>query len=464
MRQPAQPVEETSERPKGKKTKPKRAFTGEQTGSGEGTSTPVSSTESTNNKKRKYEATSGSGKATGFQKQEPRQPAAVEDDSSLTNKEFAKQYSQARNGTQLASPSKPGQSKKERRANKNVAQMTSDVNSPQAETEASSTTSGDADDDLSSTESPEVGAVSSGTAKAGDVRDMMEKQTPGPSVLRLTGDLKKPQTKTVAKPFEVAETKKQRQARLKREAQKLANEEAEKVRRQLEEKQRRGARMAEGTSAQTKVNSWKPPMENTWFARDNAPKEDPVESGATAFEELDTREQGNRTKTPGVNSVSAEPLPDITNGSVQQQQLDVVKQLMGIAQAEAAGAPNHESRTSGTNGLSANVVDPSSSTQSNKSWADDMNSMSEEEQMKKFDQLRQDDAWNTVPSKKEKKKAGKTGEASSVDTATTPTAKSRGMNGAARGSTTNSGPQRTESSNRFANAFGAEQQDSEWTA
>src|SRR2546423_12149044 len=94
-----------------------------------------------------------------------------------------------------------------------------------------------------------------------------------------------------AKPFEAAETKKQRQARQKREAAKLANEEAEKERRRLMEKQIRGARMAEGTSAQSKTTSFKPPAENVWFANSRSQDQANIQRPADPYvEELDVRE------------------------------------------------------------------------------------------------------------------------------------------------------------------------------
>lgn len=472
--QTAQPIAEpSSEKSRGKKSKPKRTFVGDQTGSGEGTSTPGSSAEGNNKKKRKIAAEPADATGTGFQKQESK-PDAQDEDASLSNKEFAEQFTQARSGSQLAPPSsKPGQSKKDRRANKTVAKAKSDLNSSNLSTDASSTTGADADDDLSLAGSPRIGATSDGVSKAGGVSDMLEKPSSGPSILRLTdtmGTMNKSQTKLAPKPFEVAETKKQRQARQKREAQKALNEEAEKERRKLMEKQIRGARMAEGTSNQSKVNAFKAPIGNAWTPKPDAQQGNAVKNIPAAYvEELDTRDPetkaatqtDHQTETPGDASVSVRSWSELTHRPIQEQELEAVKQRMGIGQTEAVGASDRERGPNGLSAVNGNGVEPSSSTQSNKSWADDM--ISEEEQLVRLKEAEQEDLWKTVPIKKEKKKAGsKDGEAKGAKAINETAVKPSNINGSPKKPTT-SGKQQIESSNRFANAFG-EQQDSEWVA
>lgn len=169
------------------------------------------------------------------------QPNDTSDDG-VDNREFAKQLSKAKKGTQFAAKTDSGKHKeksvKQSRANQ-IAKPEEDKPS------APSTTSADADDDLSPVHSPEPEA-----ADAGGVADMLEPVPSGPSVLRLTGiDSQAQNKKKPAKAPEQVETKKQRQNRKKTEAAKAAREEAEKERKALEEKQRRTARIAEGRPA-----------------------------------------------------------------------------------------------------------------------------------------------------------------------------------------------------------------------
>lgn len=126
---------------------------------------------------------------------------------------------------------------------------------------ASSTTGADADDDLSPVASPPFGAQHQ-TATSGDISDMLEAPSKGPSVLRLT-EVEEP--KRQSRPQKVAqeaETKKQRQNRRKNEEKKLARDQAEKERRVLLEKQLRIAREAEGRPARNGVPA--PPASNAW--------------------------------------------------------------------------------------------------------------------------------------------------------------------------------------------------------
>ncbi|KAI0098757.1 hypothetical protein GGR51DRAFT_537383 [Nemania sp. FL0031] len=130
---------------------------------------------------------------------------------------------------------------------------------------APSSTTGDADDDLSPQASPVVVA-----ADSQGVSDMLEPVAPGPSVLRLTGtdSVKKPKERK-AKAAEPVETKKQRQNRKKAEAAKAAREEEEKERKVKMEQQRRTARIAEGRAA--KDGSAFTATQNAWDSQaDNA--------------------------------------------------------------------------------------------------------------------------------------------------------------------------------------------------
>ena len=191
---------------------------------------------------------------------------AGRDDEDINNTEFARQLSSAKAGTLMAVKSQDGTRKRSIKQNraqeKPAAVETSSDNG---------TTGADADDDRSSLNSPELGATTIQSPVAnGDVSDMLEARTSGPSVLRVTA----PTTPTVPKKpkapatFEVAETKKQRQNRKKAEANKLAREEDEKERKILMEKQRRTAREAEGRAAKdgSAFMAAKAPSTSAWAA------------------------------------------------------------------------------------------------------------------------------------------------------------------------------------------------------
>lgn len=200
-------------------------------------------------------------------------------DEGIDNVAFAKQLSDTRTGTALKKPATTG-NKKARKQNKRnqVSQATAKASVPQINggphshdpSTASSTTGADADDDLSSMNSPEFGATaatSTTAPSATDVSDMLEPSIKGPSVLRLTEPVNaqpvrshKPQ-----KPAAIPETKKQRQNRQKNEEKKALRDQAEQERRVLLENQRRTVREAEGRPAKnglgppqasTKANAW----------------------------------------------------------------------------------------------------------------------------------------------------------------------------------------------------------------
>lgn len=172
------------------------------------------------------------------------QPNDTSDDG-VDNREFAKQLSKAKKGTQFAAKSDSGKNKEKSVKQSRANQIS---NPEENKTSAPSTTSADADDDLSPVHSPEPAPVD-----ASGVSDMLEPVPSGPSVLRLTGTESKAQTKKPSKAPEQVETKKQRQNRKKAEAAKAAREEAEKERKTLEEKQRRAARIADGRPAKNGV-------------------------------------------------------------------------------------------------------------------------------------------------------------------------------------------------------------------
>ena len=462
------PVPESSRK---RKSKPRRDLAGEQVGSGEGTSTPVSSTEDVSRRRKTAASATANLPATGIQQQnESNQSAAENEDGNLSNKEFAKQFTQARSGTPMAPASgQAGLSQKDRQANKNIVPAKRKANNkPDTSntlTDASSTTGAEGDDDLSPVGTPLLGALSKKLAKAGDVSDMLEAPSSGPAVLRLTdpkGTMNKVQPKAAAKPFEAAETKKQRQARQKREATKAANEEAERERRKLMEKQIRGARMAEGTSAQSRSTSFKAPTENAWFAKPQSQDQAAVQRSSVPYvQELDVREPAIESETRGNGAVSVKPLMDLTNHPRQDESVNQMKETLGIGQTEALGASGRENGENGISrmngGTHTGAAEPASSEQSGTtSWADDV--MSEEEQMRMLQD--QEDSWMTVSNKKDKKKPAKVGE-SSVSTTSEASLEPSRTNGAVQRPGTNRALERMESSNRYA---AVEQNDSTWEA
>jgi hypothetical protein len=195
----------------------------------------------------------------------------IDDEDELNNREFARQLSNAKAGTIVAAKSQTAtrqKSVKQSRAQERPAFETSSDNA----TAPSSATGGDADDDQSSVNSPDLGATTMvSPVTNGDIADMLEAPASGPSILRII-EPTTPSRPKKAKPqptFEVAETKKQRQNRKKNELKRLVREEEEKERKIREEQQRRTARIAEGRAAkdgstfmaakEPSTSAWTPP-------------------------------------------------------------------------------------------------------------------------------------------------------------------------------------------------------------
>ena len=440
--------ESSSDKFRSKKLKVKGSFLGE--ASGNGRTTPTPSNEGSISKKRKIASTESRRPVNGPREEAGRQTSRNEE-GGLDNMEFAKQLTQARTGSELQPASGKGDlSKKEKRARKAAAAATSstesgNTNAPQSSADASSANGGDADDDLSPDGSPPLKATEGGSLpRAGDISDMLEARRGGPAILRLIdskGTVSQ-QKKSGSKPFEVIESKKQRQSRQKREAQKLRNEEAEALRRLQMEQQLRIARTAEGSSAQTKSSTFKPPTENAWFAGGKGSQAAQVQKTPVhTMEERDTKEQGTVT-----GSVSAAPLSNLSDMRKRNQTEQAVKQEMRTGPTEVVGTSSRENSTM-----------PGSSTQSNASWAD---MPSEEEQIR---MLREEDAWTTVASKKDKKKGGRSAngvkEPDTTSEASADVFRAKGTN--MRRPTTDGALKGNESSNRY---ISSDQQDSEWAA
>ena len=201
---------------------------------------------------------------------------ATAENEGIDNLEFAKQLSDKIMGTSLKQPDSTQKQKAKRQAkhaeasaavaNGSVSEANG-LNLVHKNSASSSTTGGEADDDLSSANSPELGATTNKIPSGADVSDMLEPPAKGPSVLRLT-EPANPQPQRQPKPLKPVqepETKKQRQNRRKREEQKAEREQAEKERRSTLENQRRTVREAEGRPAKNGLASSQALASNVWL-------------------------------------------------------------------------------------------------------------------------------------------------------------------------------------------------------
>lgn len=272
--------------------------------------------------------------------------------NSKLDREFARQLSNAKTGTQLSA--KKSDDKRQKSVKQSRA-LEKD-NTPaavEAKVSAPSSTTGDADDDLSPAVSPAVQA-----ADSRDVSDMLEKQSTGPSILRLTGtDSAQPKPKKAKAP-EVVESKKQRQNKKKAEAAKLDREEEEKERKMKMEAQRRQARIAEGRAAKDGSSS-APPKDNAWTAKaatngDSAP---------APMQPLDTFERKvQQQSTPAVANLSApKPAPATKERSdswmsslpSEEEQLQLIQEDDAWNQVTSKKKKGKKAEDSSTNLVSA---------------------------------------------------------------------------------------------------------------
>ncbi|KAF4632416.1 hypothetical protein G7Y89_g5708 [Cudoniella acicularis] len=235
--------------------------------------------------------------------------AANDGEDEVNNREFARQLQNVKSGTIITGKSQT--SAKQKSVKQSRAQETQvDLSSDNA-TAPSSATGGDADDDQSSLNSPELNATAMASPVTnGGVSDMLEQPTPGPSVLKITEPTTPARPKKAKAPatFEAVETKKQRQNRKKAEAKKEAREEEEKERKILMEKQRRTAREAEGRAAKdgSAFMAAKAPIESAWTAP-SAGTGNGTKSVENNVQLLDTYEP-SAVKAPTPATVPAEAL------------------------------------------------------------------------------------------------------------------------------------------------------------
>lgn len=227
------------------------------------------------------------------------------------DRDFARQLSNVHAGTKLNN--KKSEDKRQKSVKQSKAQEIAldKISAP-------SSTTGDADDDLSPQTSPVVVA-----ADSQGVSDMLEPVAAGPSVLRLTGtdSVKKPKERK-AKASTPVETKKQRQNRKKVEAAKAVREEDEKERQVKLEQQRRTARIAEGRPAKDGSTFVAP--QNAWSSQSA--------NGSPAVQLLDTFEQ--QPKAEPAKAAAPTPVAPATKASSdawsglpsEEEQLEMIRQ------------------------------------------------------------------------------------------------------------------------------------------
>ncbi|KAL8766559.1 MAG: hypothetical protein Q9209_006702 [Squamulea sp. 1 TL-2023] len=256
-------------------------------------------------------------------------------DEEVDNREFAKQMAGLKTGSTIAK--NDGSKNKTKKQSKQaelplnsfnaLAPAVNGVSSSKDPSNASSTTGADADEDLSPTTSPQVGAAQAATS--GDVSDMLEAPTKGPSVLRLTGVEEPKRQSKPQKVAQEAETKKQRHNRRKKEEQKAAREEAERDRRVLLEKQLRTAREADGRPARNGMGS--APATNAWSKHST----NNMTSSASAPNEslLDTFDDSNKSTINGrsqqQDTAAADMRPWHNEVPSEEEQLRILSEMDG---------------------------------------------------------------------------------------------------------------------------------------
>jgi hypothetical protein len=386
-----------------RKQKTKRPASHRHDLSGKEASTPtLSASEGKANKKRKIISPPVENKVVAQTAEGQQVTLPRDEDDGMSNKEFAQQLAKAQAGTKLEGAKTQGPSKKERRAAAHLSKAASNGGeAAEHSTETSSATGPDGDDDFSAAGSPSTGPVSTApTSRAGDVSDMLEAPASKPGVLRLT-DIKDSGSKAVPKQsqaFQPALTKKQRQRQAKAAEQKILREEADRLQEQKKQAHLRTARMAEGSSNQTKANAFAA-KQNAW--QSNKPAAEKLATSSSSNEVpplLDTFEKPEVKVASTNGAVSSEPLSNVTNAVPDTAHVSDLRREVGERKTSALGASEREAASR-----------PALSSKA--SWADEVN---EEDQNKWVNELAEEEKWESVTSKKGKKKSRRdTGETSS---------------------------------------------------
>jgi hypothetical protein len=354
-----------------KKARQKRAK--QVLGDGKDTSPQLSSTESHAAKKRKISGPTNrevkAQTAEGVTATLPRVDKEEQDDDAA----FAESLKKAQTGTKFHQPtSQQTTTKKSRRPVQDQSKLTA-KEFDSADT--SSTGGRDADDDLTPAETPPTSI-----SRAGDVADMLEPSEPKISSLRLTNTESKAK-KVAPKQFEAAQTKKQRQRQKQKEENKKAREEADRLQESLKQKQMQGARMAEGTSKQTKATTF---TQNAWQSKPTQAQEQQAPAQAPQQTLLDTFDQDENKP-----AVSAQPAEALTDGP--EATASAIKESKGEDKAQALAASAREGGDTA----------PVERWTSKESWADQINDNEQEQWQQK---LVEEEQWEEVTTKKGKKK------------------------------------------------------------
>ena len=309
---------------------------------------------------------------------EPRGPGQPDADGDISTAEFARRMTSAQAGAKLQAPEKTKQGSrtiKQSQARKKESSVTGvDVGA----STASSTDTGPELDELSSANSPALGATTPSSDSTG-ISDMLESPTPKPQVLRLTDPEHGPrphQPKPKA-PAEQPLSKKQRQRKAKNEVRKAEAAEQEKERRKMMEQQRRTAREAEGRPARD-GSGWT-------YGAGPAPTAWPA-SRKTATE-----------SAKSINGPLLDTLGDLPEDTMTRRQ-EVLPPEVGVAAAvkEDNGVLN------GFSGVKKQQVGSSSAGFSATTWENGY--PSEEEQMRLIKEQQQSEQWTTVAAKRGLKK------------------------------------------------------------
>lgn len=355
------------------KKKAKKGKIGKDASGSETNVNQKSAEEARANKKRKIVGPVGdavAATATNGQKKElPRDM-----DHNLADRDFAQQLAKAQAGTNLQS-----KSQQKGAAPARLAATLQPNRSEERLSTAELSTGQDADDDLSSVESPQQRPVS-----GNDISDMLEPGTTGPSTLRITNIPDAKKQKPAPQKFEQVLSKKKRNEQARREEQKRINQVSDQQHEQKKQDQLRRARMAAGTSNQTRANNFAATAQNAW---QNKPS--PVTNGqpkSSTAPLLDTFEPSVETKP----AVQTQPLTNIVGTPDAGNSVPAAKSKLGENATSALAASGRENGT----------------------WTDQM-SVSEEEQMKMVHDQQQEDAWEPVQNKKTKRKGRKGADTSS---------------------------------------------------
>ena len=347
------------------------------------------------------------------------------DAGSKANREFAQSLTKAKLGTNFSSSKKGGAKTRTRTVKSKLVDTTSSL-----ESAATSSTGQDGDDETSRATSPMIKPVASeGVPDTTEVADMPEpvssasktassedvayKSTYEPAVRDATGvqDMLEPandalktmklvfqevlpkKQKPVVKAPEPVETKKQRQQRRKREEEKDRIAQSNKEHEAKRQQQMRGARMAEGTSNQSKADAFKPTV-NAWNATSNQTKADTVKqpfNGEVSTAPLDTFEPKPAEGIVNQGAVTAQSVPQVISEQNHASDVNGSKKELNGQKISALAASEREKVPEVYNAL-----------QRTESWADQMD---EEEQLKKAEE--ESRKWESVVTKKDKKKVRK---------------------------------------------------------